>query len=77
MGQTLQENGQPQQEAPQTEDGVDPNLSVLSDLLVYDTIARTWSFPEATVKNGTKPPTARYAHLSAVSNGCLMILVRK
>lgn len=52
----------------------DPNLSVLSDLLIYDTVSKEWSTPETRVRDGVEPPLPRYAHLSATSNGCLVIL---
>lgn len=54
--------------------GPDPNLSVLSDLLIFDTVTQRWSSPETSIRQGIEPPLARYAHLSAITNGCLTIL---
>lgn len=75
MGQTLDEQGHPRQDSGQTENGgSDPNLSVMSDVLVFDTVTGEWSYPQTTVRAGIDAPLARYAHLSAISNGCLVIL---
>ena len=75
MGQMLDEDGRPRQDSGQTENGgPDPNLSVLSDILIYETVTRTWQYPETFVRPGVEAPLARYAHLSAVTNGCLIIL---
>ena len=75
MGQKPDEDGQVPRDWDPSENGADPNLRVLSDLLVYDTEINRWSFAETEIKEGVQPALARYAHLSALSNGCLIILV--
>lgn len=82
MGQTAeaqeqqQQQGQKAQESQPTsaDSANDTGLAVLSDLLIYDTLAGKWSTPQTTTRPGVEPPLARYAHLSAISNGCLVIL---
>lgn len=75
MGQTADDDGRLRQDSAQTESGgPDPNLSVLSDILVYDTVAHSWQYPPTSVRPGVHEPLARYAHLSAVTNNCLIIL---
>jgi hypothetical protein len=70
------------------QDPADPGLCVLADLIVYDTVRRIWSFPTIpVVSTSSNSPTAsphstttplgpspRYAHLSCISNSCLVIL---
>jgi len=47
--------------------GIDPNISVLSSMEVYDVESETWS-------NAADMPTPRHHHASAVSNGKLYIM---
>ena len=75
MGQNLDANGHSPREFVSGENGTDPSLRVLDELLVYDTLNKTWSIPQIKVREGIQQPLARYAHLSAISNGCLVILV--
>lgn len=75
MGQSPEDDSHQRQESGQTENGgPDPNLSVLSDILIYDTVTRSWQYPPTVVRPGVQEPLARYAHLSAVTNNCLIIL---
>lgn len=76
-----------QSKSPQ-QDAADPGLCVLADLIIYDTVKNTWSFPSPPVvsttagspntspHSATMPlgPSPRYAHLSCISNSCLVIL---
>lgn len=74
MGQSPEQDTQASSPSENSSAPLDPNLSVLSDLLIYDTITKQWSSPETRVRQGIEPPLPRYAHLSAISNECLIIL---
>jgi hypothetical protein len=64
-------DGQDAPEPAETETG----LCVLSDLIVYDTIVGAWQSPlTANAGHDQPPPSARYAHLSCITNNCLVIL---
>lgn len=43
-------------------------LCVLDDVLVFDTITRTWSFPSTSAAPSIAPPSPRYAHLSCLTS---------
>lgn len=43
-------------------------LCVLDDLLIFDTVLQTWSFPTTTAALNITPPSPRYAHLSCLTN---------
>jgi hypothetical protein len=74
MGQSPDQENQASSPTESASTAPDPNLSVLSDLLIYDTIAHTWASPQTGLRKGVEPPLPRYAHLSAISNECLVIL---
>lgn len=74
MGQSPDQNDVPSTSTSNTGNVADPNLSVLSDLLIYDTATNTWESPQTSVRIGVEPPLPRYAHLSTIANGCLIIL---
>ncbi|KAK9898655.1 galactose oxidase [Cystobasidium minutum MCA 4210] len=74
MGQSADSESQGSSANGDGSSSLDPNLSVLSDLLIYDTLTREWTTPDTKVREGVEPPLPRYAHLSATSNGCLVIL---
>lgn len=80
MGQDMKYDVKQRRVRPPTPEGLeggpDPSLSVLSDVLVYDTIEGTWTAPEVRLRERMEPPLARYAHLCTITNGCLVVLVR-
>jgi hypothetical protein len=54
---------------------IESGLCVLSDLIVYDTVAGSWLSPLTSNSAPTQPsPSARYAHLSCITNNSLVIL---
>lgn len=72
-----------EKQAPAIEE--EPQFCVLADLVVFNTVSRTWSFPappvaaandDASTVNSTalSGPSARYAHLSVTTNNCLVII---
>lgn len=73
--QTQQQQQQTQEETP---------FCVLNDLVIYNTATNTWHYPRPSVASyetaspGLSPPSqgpaARYAHLSCITNNCLVIL---
>lgn len=75
MGQTTESASTRGEEDSTGDAPSDPALSVLSDLLVYDTMEKAWSSHIPVVQQGIEQPAARYAHLSAITNGCLVIVV--
>jgi len=78
MGQDMKYDVRQPRDRPPTpeghEGGPDPSLSVLNDILVYDSMTGLWTAPEVKMREGLEPPLARYAHLSTITNGCLIIL---
>ena len=74
MGQTDSPQDQAAVDQSTDLDGADPSLSVLSDLLMFDTDNLTWTKLPIQARAGQEVPLARYAHLSAVTNDCLMVL---
>ncbi|GAA94878.1 uncharacterized protein L969DRAFT_94170 [Mixia osmundae IAM 14324] len=61
-------------------DEPETGLCVMNDLIVFDTHTQTWSHPTTStalitpLAEPVRGPSARYAHLSSISNDCLVIL---
>ncbi|EGG01494.1 uncharacterized protein MELLADRAFT_117785 [Melampsora larici-populina 98AG31] len=53
---------------PDLNSDTEVGLCVLDDVLVFDTITRTWSFPSTTAAPTITPPSPRYAHLSCLTS---------
>ncbi|KAH9812731.1 hypothetical protein DFH28DRAFT_977747 [Melampsora americana] len=59
---------QQQPVTPDLNSDAEVGLCVLDDVLVFDTITRTWTFPSTYTASTITPPSPRYAHLSCLTS---------